>query len=53
MGSRDDFLGAYDLVRSGRARVHVDTVFPLAETRAAHERLEAGDAARQDRPSIP
>ena len=42
MGSRDDFLGAYDLVRSGRARVHVDTVFPLAETRAAHERLEAG-----------
>ena len=42
MGSRDDFLGAYDLVRSGRARVHVDTVIPLAETRAAHERLEAG-----------
>ena len=42
MGSREDFLGAYDLVRSGRARVHVDAVFPLAETRAAHERLEAG-----------
>ena len=42
MGSRDDFLGAYDLVRSGRARVHVDTVIPLAETRAAHERLAAG-----------
>jgi len=43
MGSREDFLGAYELVRSGRARVHVDRVFPLAETRAAHERLEAGD----------
>jgi NADPH:quinone reductase-like Zn-dependent oxidoreductase len=42
MGSRADFLGAYDLVRSGRARVHVDTVIPLADTRAAHERLEAG-----------
>ena len=42
MGTRADFLGAYDLVRSGRARVHVDSVFPLAEARAAHERLEAG-----------
>jgi len=42
MGTRADFLGAYDLVCSGRARVHVDTVIPLAETRAAHERLEAG-----------
>ena len=43
MGSREDFLGAYELVRSGRARVHVDSVFPLSETRAAHERLEAGE----------
>ena len=43
MGTRDDFLGAYDLVRSGRARVHVDSTFPLAETRAAHERLERGE----------
>lgn len=42
MGARADFLGAYELVRTGRARVHVDRVFPLAETRAAHERLEAG-----------
>lgn len=42
MGTREDFLGAYELVRTGRARVHVDSVFPLAETRAAHERLEAG-----------
>ena len=43
MGTREDFLGAYDLVRSGRARVHVDSVLPLAEIRAAHERLEAGE----------
>ena len=43
MGTREDFLGAYELVRSGRARVHVDSVFPLAETRAAHERMERGE----------
>ena len=43
MGTREDFLGAYELVRSGRVRVHVDSVFPLAEARAAHERLEAGE----------
>jgi NADPH:quinone reductase-like Zn-dependent oxidoreductase len=43
MGTRDDFLGAYQLVRSGRARVHVDRVYPLAEIAAAHERLEAGE----------
>ena len=53
MGSRDDFLGAYDLVRSGRARVHVDRVFPLAETRAAHERLEAGEQLGKIVLSIP
>jgi zinc-binding alcohol dehydrogenase/oxidoreductase len=43
MGKRDDFLGAYDLVRSGRARVHVDRTFPLTEIAAAHARLEAGE----------
>jgi NADPH:quinone reductase-like Zn-dependent oxidoreductase len=43
MGTRQDFLGAYELVRSGRVRVHIDSVFPLAETRAAHERLERGE----------
>jgi NADPH:quinone reductase-like Zn-dependent oxidoreductase len=42
MGTREDFAGAYELIRSGRARVHVDSVLPLAEIRAAHERLEAG-----------
>jgi NADPH:quinone reductase-like Zn-dependent oxidoreductase len=43
MGTREDFIGAYDLVRSGRARVHVDRTYPLSEIAAAHERLEAGE----------
>jgi NADPH:quinone reductase-like Zn-dependent oxidoreductase len=43
MGRRADFQGAYDLIAAGRARPVVDEVFPLAEIRAAHERLEAGD----------
>ena len=43
MGTPDDFEGAYELVESGRARPVVDSVFPLAEARAAHERLEAGE----------
>jgi NADPH:quinone reductase-like Zn-dependent oxidoreductase len=42
MGTREDFLGAYELVRMGRVQVHVDRVFPLAEVAAAHERLESG-----------
>jgi NADPH:quinone reductase-like Zn-dependent oxidoreductase len=42
MGLPSDFEGAYDLVRTGRARVHVDTVFPLSEAAKAHERLESG-----------
>lgn len=53
MGTREDFLGAYELVRSGRARVHVDTVLPLAEARAAHERLEAGEQLGKIVLSIP
>jgi NADPH:quinone reductase-like Zn-dependent oxidoreductase len=43
MGTRADFQGAYDLIAAGRARPVVDEVFPLAEARAAHERLEAGE----------
>ena len=42
MGMPSDFEAAYDLIRDGRARVHVDSVFPLAETAEAHERLESG-----------
>jgi NADPH:quinone reductase-like Zn-dependent oxidoreductase len=43
MGTPDDFQGAYDLIAAGKARPVVDSVFPLAEARAAHERLEAGE----------
>jgi zinc-binding alcohol dehydrogenase/oxidoreductase len=43
MGTREDFAAAFELVRAGRARPVVDEVFPLAEARAAHERLEAGE----------
>jgi NADPH:quinone reductase-like Zn-dependent oxidoreductase len=42
MGMPPDFEGAYELIRAGRARVHVDSVFPLAEAAKAHERLESG-----------
>lgn len=42
MGMPSDFEGAYDLITSGRARIHVDSVFPLAEAAVAHERLESG-----------
>jgi NADPH:quinone reductase-like Zn-dependent oxidoreductase len=43
MGTKADFEGAYDLSATGRARPVVDEVVPLAEIRAAHERLEAGE----------
>jgi NADPH:quinone reductase-like Zn-dependent oxidoreductase len=42
MGLPSDFEGAYELIRAERARVHVDSVFSLAEAAAAHERLESG-----------
>ena len=43
MGTREDFEGAFELVRSGRAEPVVDAVFPLSEAGAAHERLESGE----------
>jgi len=43
MGTREDFLGAYELVRDGRVHVRVDRVFPLVEAAAAHARMEAGE----------
>jgi len=42
MGLPEDFKGAYDLIAAGKARPVVDRLYPLAEARAAHERLEAG-----------
>ena len=42
MGSPEDFQAVWDLIDAGKARPVVDMAFPLAEARAAHERLEAG-----------
>jgi zinc-binding alcohol dehydrogenase/oxidoreductase len=42
MGTSADFEGAYDLVAAGATPI-VDSVFPLADARAAHERLESGE----------
>jgi NADPH2:quinone reductase len=53
MGTREDFLATYGLVASGRARVHVDRVYPLAEAAAAHRRLEAGEQLGKIVLSIP
>jgi NADPH:quinone reductase-like Zn-dependent oxidoreductase len=43
MGTREDFEGAFELVKAGRAKPVVDSAYPLAEARAAHERLEGGE----------
>ena len=43
MGSAEDFEACLDLVTSGRVRPMIDEIFPLAEARGAHERLEAGE----------
>jgi NADPH:quinone reductase-like Zn-dependent oxidoreductase len=53
MGTREDFEAVYELVKSGRAKPTVDRVFPLAEIRAAHERLEAGEQLGKIVLSIP
>jgi NADPH:quinone reductase-like Zn-dependent oxidoreductase len=42
MGMPSDFESAYELIQNGRARVHVDSVFPLEQAAEAHERLESG-----------
>ena len=43
MGTTADFEAAYALIASGKARPVVDEVVPLADIRAAHARLEAGE----------
>ena len=43
MGTREDFEGAYELVKSGKAKPIVDSVYPLADAAAAHERMESGE----------
>ena len=42
MGMPSDFEAAYELIRAGRARIHLDSVYPLAEAAKAHEHLESG-----------
>jgi NADPH:quinone reductase-like Zn-dependent oxidoreductase len=43
MGTRGDFEAVYELVKNGRAKPAVDSVFPLTDARAAHQRMEAGE----------
>ena len=43
MGTPEDFRGVYELIASGKVRPVVDEVMALADARAAHERLEAGE----------
>lgn len=43
MGTLSDFATVMGLVFAGQLKPVVDTTFPLAEIRAAHERLEQGD----------
>ena len=53
MGTKADFEGAYELVASRRALPVVDEVVPLADIRAAHARLEAGEQLGKIVLSIP
>lgn len=43
MGSQKELADAVSLVRAGSLKPVVDKVFPLAETRAAYERLQSGE----------
>jgi NADPH:quinone reductase-like Zn-dependent oxidoreductase len=52
MGTKADFEGAYDLVAAGATPV-IDSVFPLADARGAHERMESGEQFGKILLSIP
>ena len=43
MGTKEDFEAAFELVKTGRAKPVIDSVLPLTEARAGHERMEAGE----------
>jgi len=43
MGSARDFAGLLRMVESGSWRPVIDSVRPLEETAAAHERMQAGE----------
>jgi NADPH:quinone reductase-like Zn-dependent oxidoreductase len=53
MGTPEDFRHVYDLVAAGKIRPKVDRVYRLAQARAAHERLEAGEQLGKIVLSIP
>jgi zinc-binding alcohol dehydrogenase/oxidoreductase len=53
MGSPEDFRAVWELIDAGRVRPVVDRVFPLADARGAHERLEAGEQLGKIVLSIP
>ena len=43
MGTHNDFATVMELVFAGKLQVALDQVFPLAEVRRAHARLESGE----------
>jgi NADPH:quinone reductase-like Zn-dependent oxidoreductase len=43
MGSRSEFAEVVALAHAGKLRARVDSVVPLAEGRAAYERLARGE----------
>lgn len=43
MGTRQDFATVMGLVFAGKLRAPIDSLFPLKEARAAHERMESGE----------
>jgi NADPH:quinone reductase-like Zn-dependent oxidoreductase len=43
MGTRSEFKTVMDLVFAGRLKPVIDSTFPLAQARAAQERLERGE----------
>jgi NADPH:quinone reductase-like Zn-dependent oxidoreductase len=53
MGTKQDFEAVFELVKAGRAKPVIDSVYPLAEARAAHERLESGEQLGKVILSIP
>ena len=55
MGTREDFLGAYELIRSGRARVHIDASSrsrrsppPTSASRPASSSARSSSRSRAD-----
>jgi NADPH:quinone reductase-like Zn-dependent oxidoreductase len=43
MGTRADFATVMGLVFAGQLKPVVDSLFPLSDIRAAHERMESGE----------